>query len=476
MAAEEARHRRPLTPAPGGGHEGDEMLITKDFASLQGVYKLHQGDAPGGLMGRVLRKATSTVHPGRMSCEVVLSTAAEDRSGDIVVVKSMELGDHRANPIALFNHDKDAPIGRFQDRDGNYTVRLRDDDTLAGEIFFNQNSDLAHDVFRCVEDKTFSAVSVGFLPVAGKIEKRHTRGHVYHASRLVEGSVLSIGDNPHALIEAVHKAHGRAGASQVFKAYLAPLIAPRAARVAGGWNPPTLRSKAMNAAVPTKKPVAPADPNVAAVEPGSTDEFMPTDDVDPNVDPNAAADPHADHKAVVDDAAGNTAASIFDKVISGQLDRKAGVKLFDKILRHHEEIARLGTEEEGDADDYEEDADPDEELDLDEDADPDDLDEDEAPPPKKAPKEKAFYLQYTPGMEAWITKSFRLANSLKSKLDSGSQISSTKLGRICDELLTEAMGLVPIKKAIDAGVLVTKAPVDSAWREWGASFAANGTH
>lgn len=178
-------------------------MIIKDFLS-GGVFKL----APTGYMAAVLRDGKPHTNAGKMSCEVVITTQDEDRSGDIVITKGIDLSDHRRNPVALLNHDKDAPIGAFEDRLGNYTVRMRGDNQLVGEIFFHQNSELACDVFRAIENKVFRGVSIGFMPVLGKVEKRSNRGHVYHASKMVEASILSIGDNQNAVIEAVHKGFG----------------------------------------------------------------------------------------------------------------------------------------------------------------------------------------------------------------------------------------------------------------------------
>lgn len=241
-----------------------------------------------------------------------------------------------------------------------------------------------------------------------------------------------------------------------------------------------LREKAMQA--PPRKPGTPP-----------VDEFAPVDPnaplVDPNADPNAALDPnappldpHADHKAVVDDAVGNVLASIYDKFTSGQVDMAGAIKLFKDCLAHHGNVASLGV---GD--------DPDADMDLDDEPDPEDLDDDGVPddeeddtadagsdvPPKKKPagppKKKAkYYHEYTPEMETWITKGYRLANTLRNKLESGEAISQAKLKAVCEDLLDSAATLEPVVKAIDDGVLVTKAKPTVEWTFENMTPSANG--
>ena len=209
------------------------MMVTKDF-SAGGIFKL----APTGYMAAVLRDGKPHTNAGKMSCECIISTQDEDRSGDVVITKGIDLSDHRRNPVALLNHDKDAPIGSFEDRMGQYTVKMRGENQLVGEIFFHQNSELACDVFRAIENKVFRGVSIGFMPVLGKIEKRHERGHIYHASKMVEGSILSIGDNQNAIIEAVHKGFsGKPICEPLLSILRQQIPAELPAFVTSGWEP-----------------------------------------------------------------------------------------------------------------------------------------------------------------------------------------------------------------------------------------------
>ena len=116
-------------------------------------------------------------------------------------------------------------IGRFADKLDNYTVKVRNGRELVGEIYFNQSSEFAHDVFRAVEEKVFSGVSIGFIPV--KMEKRHDRGRIFHSGRMVEGSVLTLGDNPNAIPTMIQILGGKPVAVWPKEAALQKFVFPR---------------------------------------------------------------------------------------------------------------------------------------------------------------------------------------------------------------------------------------------------------
>jgi HK97 family phage prohead protease len=363
-------------------------MILKDFAALDGVYKLHGDPDPAGLMGRVLKRAEMRPDLGRMSAVITLTKEVEDRSGDVVVVKGIDLSDHRRHPLALFNHDKDAPIGRFEDPAGNYTVTAHGD-TLRGELFFNQKSAFAHDVFECVVDKTFTAASIGFLPVAGAVQKRHPRGTEYQRSRLIEGSLVTIGDNPHAGVEAVYKALGRANASDVFRQYLMPLVPARPAAVVSGWVGGATDSTTVTKAMP--------NPNDTMQGGAAVDDTQPQD-------PNAQQDPSAagggSHAETIKQNLGEIAVSAIGEVVDGQMDEKTCLQHIAHALRTmrkmtaHAGGGAPGEDDEDLSDDAGADEDSDEIEEGDEFADDDEADyEDEDGGDGKPPKKK-YVLAY----------------------------------------------------------------------------------
>lgn len=172
-----------------------------------GITKLYSPD-PAGLIAAVLSDSGPRIDYRRMSVELVLSTQEEDRSGDILITDGIDLKQHRDNPVALFDHNRNAPIGRFESPEGNYTVRKRRDGELVGELFFNRRSQFAVDVFRGVDDGIFRGASIGFVPRPGMVIKRAGRGHIFQSVALVEASIVVIPDNPSTLVEAINKGLG----------------------------------------------------------------------------------------------------------------------------------------------------------------------------------------------------------------------------------------------------------------------------
>ena len=354
-------------------------MILKELSP--GIVKL----GTTGLLARVLKNATGRTNAGKMSVELVISTEDEDRSGDIVVTKGIDLGDHRKNPIGLFNHDKDAPVGRFCDPLGSYTVKARGGRELVGELFFNQRCEFAHDVFRRVEDKTFSAASIGFLPVADKVEKRLARGTLYKGCRMVEASVLPLGDNPNAIVEAVHKQYGGKAASPEFIQYLTPYIPERAPVVTGGWE---TKAMPVTKALPmdeedTLQGAAGAD----AVDPMAPDAGGVVPDVAP-ADPNAAPSPHAQHDEAIHDGTEQHIAALWNKYRGQGLSVSETLDKMKVALEANEKLVGRGGDEGDDLD-----------LDADEDEDDDFEDSDDAPEldlndDDKDKAEKAMYAEW----------------------------------------------------------------------------------
>jgi hypothetical protein len=519
---------------------------------------------------------------GRMSATVTLSREAEDRSGDIVVLKGLRTDGHRKNPVALLNHRKEHVVGYFQDPLGAYTVKTVGD-KLVGEVYFCQDSQLGLDTFRAVEARILRGTSIGFLPVVGRVEKRHQRGTVYHESDLIEGTITPIGDNEDAIVEAVHKTFGKKPPVPELAALL-PSMGGRPKVVTSGWayvpvaTDPTVWDGAVAKAATYKtapaqevepqyrsgvyytcphcecemppdsiyrepdgatrhgpcrgavvlKPATSADADPVVMRPvegagvhgtiatgnpvpktlaehitkrltalrskamaprptddtknaGAGDEFAPVDDLGAGADP-AAADPNADHKAVVDESVGNVLASIYDKFTAGSVDLKEAVKLFKDCLQHHGNVASLGGSDldadglEDDDEDGDDDGDGDSDsefgdsFDDDSDSDSDSLPDLEDKTKKKAEKAVAdiWLKQYVPTLE-------KLADGLDHIL-----AARHPKGRTVQKFvgtLREQMKELPAMPANPSLVAKALADVDSPWAEWEAAFVAkNGTH
>lgn len=120
-----------------------------------------------------------------------------DRYGDVILAEGLDVSAYRRNPVVLFGHKGDQPIGRATRvwRDG---ARWLADFTLAG-------TDKAREVAQLIQDKVLGAVSVGFLPTdAPRVRKDDDGawlGYVFPKTELLEFSVVSVPANPAALIQ-----------------------------------------------------------------------------------------------------------------------------------------------------------------------------------------------------------------------------------------------------------------------------------
>lgn len=129
------------------------------------------------------------------SYEFVLTTETPDRVGDVIVVSGINTKAFEKNPIALFMHRHDEPIGVWSNlkRTANaMTGRLN----LAAKGT-SKYVDFAHSM---IEQAIIKAVSVSILPKEYTPNKG--RGITVTESELVEVSLVSVPMNPQALMIA----------------------------------------------------------------------------------------------------------------------------------------------------------------------------------------------------------------------------------------------------------------------------------
>lgn len=189
---------------------------------------------------------------GEMSVTCVLTTPACDRQGDIVEPEGVNLIEHQSNPIVMFAHGRDhkLPIGKAEDKDGNYTVRLvhgaDGNPVLVGKTYFSQSSQFANDVFGLVAEDILRGISVGFDPVEdgdrrtvevlGESPTLDRKALRFKSWKLLEYSHTPLGVNKEALTVAVHKAHdGSRSMSPKLLKFLEPYAIPRRATVTSGF-------------------------------------------------------------------------------------------------------------------------------------------------------------------------------------------------------------------------------------------------
>ncbi|HMF29118.1 MAG TPA: HK97 family phage prohead protease, partial [Candidatus Cybelea sp.] len=150
--------------------------------------------------GGIVHKLHSTAGQEK---EFILSDATPDRFGDIVEVEGWEFASFNRNPIALFNHNANFPVGSWAN------IRVGDK-ALRGDLILAPKgiSPRIDEIRGLVEAGILRAVSVGFKPVASRpvdATKNDPFGmapQIYTKAELVECSLVSIPANPNALAVA----------------------------------------------------------------------------------------------------------------------------------------------------------------------------------------------------------------------------------------------------------------------------------
>jgi HK97 family phage prohead protease len=124
----------------------------------------------------------------------VLSDATPDRMGDIIDAGGWDLKNFSRNPVALFNHNANFPIGKW--------INLRvEKGELRGELKLAPagTSDRIDEIRRLVDADILRAVSVGFLPRRSEPISKNGDGYRFLETELIETSLVSIPANPNAL-------------------------------------------------------------------------------------------------------------------------------------------------------------------------------------------------------------------------------------------------------------------------------------
>jgi HK97 family phage prohead protease len=131
--------------------------------------------------------------------EFILSDETPDRMGDVISANGWDITSFRRNPIALWNHSANHPIGRWSD------VRV-DGGALRGRLELAPKGVSARiDEIRALIDAgILQAVSVGFRPLESKLlnEKDPWGGSHFLRQELIETSLVSVPANPNALAVA----------------------------------------------------------------------------------------------------------------------------------------------------------------------------------------------------------------------------------------------------------------------------------
>jgi HK97 family phage prohead protease len=160
-----------------GGDEESCQLAWEERAVKQVVKKTH-------------------VSPGH-GLEFILSDATPDRMGDVIEAEGWDLTNFKKNPVALFNHNPNFPIGKW--------INLRTaDGSLRGHLQLapKGTSPRIDEIRALVDADILRAVSVGFLPIKSEPLTKGGNGVRFKQAQLVETSLVAIPANPNALAVA----------------------------------------------------------------------------------------------------------------------------------------------------------------------------------------------------------------------------------------------------------------------------------
>jgi phage head maturation protease len=167
----------------------------------------------------------------RLTLTYRISTTRMDRSRDVVLPEGMDLSDHQKNPIVLFQHHQEKPIGLSKSPTGDYTVR-KDSFGIIATAHLLQNNHLAEESFRLAEAGALNGASVGIYVqknwIDTQLDEQQIPFKVIKQSTLMEWSPVFIPDNPEALLiaaEVVRKGFGNKPLSHEYMQMLSPYVA-----------------------------------------------------------------------------------------------------------------------------------------------------------------------------------------------------------------------------------------------------------
>jgi HK97 family phage prohead protease len=135
---------------------------------------------------------------GDREFEFLASDETPDSYGDIVRAEGWDLRRYKKNPIVLFNHKSDVPVGyspmcKVEDKKLIARIKLADEGT----------SDFIDTLYKLMKQRIVRSMSVGFRATKDVEIMRDKDGHFlgleFNGQELLENSVVSIPANPNAL-------------------------------------------------------------------------------------------------------------------------------------------------------------------------------------------------------------------------------------------------------------------------------------
>lgn len=137
---------------------------------------------------------------GEREFEFLASDETPDSYGDIVKVEGWDLRRYKKNPIVLFNHRSDTPVG--------YSTKTFVDDTANAlisrvKLADEGTSDFIDTLYKLMKQRIVRAMSVGFRATKDVEIRRDKDGNflglIFDGQELLENSIVSIPANPNSL-------------------------------------------------------------------------------------------------------------------------------------------------------------------------------------------------------------------------------------------------------------------------------------
>jgi HK97 family phage prohead protease len=135
---------------------------------------------------------------GEREFQFVASDETPDSYGDIVRAEGWDLRRYKRNPIVLFNHSSNTPVGHspktmVEGKELLCRVKLADEGT----------SDFIDTLYKLMKQRIVRAMSVGFRPTKDVNIMRDKDGNFlgleFNGQELLENSIVSVPANPNSL-------------------------------------------------------------------------------------------------------------------------------------------------------------------------------------------------------------------------------------------------------------------------------------
>jgi HK97 family phage prohead protease len=141
---------------------------------------------------RTMKIHRSVRASGGTGMTFILSTEDVDRMNDVIRVAGWRLENFRRSPVALFNHNKDAPIGTWKD------VRV-ESNALRGKLeLAPEGIPRVDEIRKLISAGVLNSTSVGFRPIRSR-RREDADGIEFLEQELLEVSIVSVPANPAAL-------------------------------------------------------------------------------------------------------------------------------------------------------------------------------------------------------------------------------------------------------------------------------------